>query len=141
SPQARGGLLEDLALLRLLHQRGRRLEVAAVALRQFTRPRDEALEPALVLVHVLHHTTGPRRETDPEDRADVGVLHRVEHAFVEALDRLQRLGEQHPLLEVLERHVSAAAAPGLPQPRPQSDPLAVLVVLVEPGTEGTTLAV
>src|SRR5690606_24716475 len=136
-----GRSLVDLALLGLLHQRGGRLEVVAVALGEFPRPRHETLQASLVLVDVLDHATGPRRETDAHDRADVGVLDGVEHALVEALHRLERLGEEHALLQVLERHVAAARVEGLPQARPQPRPLALVVVLVETGARRTALTV
>ena len=69
----------------------------------------------------------------PEDRADVGVGDGLEHALVEALDRLERLGEQHPLLDVLERDRRRVLdrREGLAQARPEASALAVLVVLVE----------
>src|SRR5438045_4106510 len=65
----------------------------------------EAGDAALVAVDVLEGAAAPARETDAEDRADVPVGDRLDHALVEALDRLDRLGEQHPLLEVAQRNL------------------------------------
>src|SRR5205823_5327954 len=87
---------------------------------------------AVVAVDVLEHSTGPAREADAEDRADVRVGHRLDHALVEALDRLDRLDEQHALLQVFERDVELAAAERLGEARPEPRALAILV-LIEAG--------
>src|SRR5690606_35073159 len=124
----------ELAALGLLHQRRRRLEAVAVALGALARAGDErlragAVDGVLVAVDVLEHAARPAGEADAEDRADVRVRDRLDDALVEALHRLDRLDEQHPLLEVLERDVEVVAAEGLLQPRPQPLALAVLVVV------------
>src|SRR4029079_4211624 len=96
---------------------------------------DSPLEPAAVLVGVLQHTAGPAGVADAEDRTDVGVGDGGEHALVVALDRFERLDEEQPLLEVLERdrcRVQRGVAEVLGEARPQPGPLAVVGVLVEP---------
>src|SRR5204863_7623277 len=99
-----------LAAVRLLDERGRRLEALAVTLGQLARSGHEAGRAALVAVDVLEHSAGPAGEADAEDRADVGVGNRLDHALVEALDRLDRLDEQHPLLQVIEWGLDVVAA-------------------------------
>src|SRR3954447_8494400 len=135
-----------LAALGLLDQRRGRLEALAVALGQLARPGDEPGDPALVTVDVLEHAPGPAGEADAHDRADVGVGDRLDDALVEALDRLDGLDEQHPLLEVpqrdprrvldrRERLAQAGPQPRAPAVRVLVEPLALelagALVLVE----------
>src|SRR3954447_25067394 len=123
-----------LAALGLLDERGWRLEAPALARRQLAGARDEAGQAALVAVNVLDPAPGPAREADAEDRADVRVGDRHDHPLVQALDRLDRLDEQHPLLEVAQVDLRGVAddRERVAQPAPQPRAPAVLV-LVEPG--------
>src|SRR5688500_7222152 len=79
---------EALALLGLLDQAGRRGEPVAVLGGQLLGPGDERLDAgagrALVAVDELSGTAGERGEPDAEDRADVRLGGRVDHALVEA---------------------------------------------------------
>src|SRR5436305_8271706 len=129
-----------LAALGLLDQRGGRLEALAVALGQLAGARDEPREAAFVAVDVLQHAARPAREPDAHDRSDVGVGHRLDDALAEALDRLDRLDEQHALLEVLEGDVEVGAPEGVLQALPQPGALAV-GVLVEAGAGQAAAAV
>jgi len=63
----------------------------------------EASGTAVVAVHILEHAARPAREADADDRADVRIGNRLDDAFVEGLDCLDGLGEQHPLLEIPKR--------------------------------------
>src|SRR5215218_8952917 len=96
-----------LVALGALDERGRRGETLAVGGGELLGPLDEAGEAVvglgLISVDVLEHAAGPAGEADAHDRADVRVGDRLDHALVEALDRLDRLDEQHPLLEVAQR--------------------------------------
>src|SRR5699024_5337658 len=112
-------LREFLPVRRLIHKRLWRFEMRTVVLRQFTGTGDETAQPALVLVDVLRDATGPRRETDSEERADVGVRGRADNSLVEATYRLDRLHEQHAFLQVDERHVAATGIEGFAKPWPQ----------------------
>src|ERR1700758_2334279 len=99
---------------------------------QLPRPRDESRSTAGVTNHELRRAAGPRRESDPHDRPDVGVRRRRQHTLVEALLRFQRLGEQHPVDHVLQRWPRLPGLKRRLQTRPQADPFAV-GVLVETG--------
>src|SRR5699024_481170 len=127
----RSVLLVGLTGLRPLDQWGRWGEVLAVLRRELLGTLDEAGQAALVLVDVLEDTTRPRRESDAEDRPDVRIRHRGEHSLIEALDRLDRLGEEHPLLQIVEGLISRTRVVLLADAGPQCGAFAVLVVVVE----------
>src|SRR2546423_696821 len=127
-----GVLLDPLPALGLQRQRLRHLEPLAVLLAQLLRPRHEAGDAAVVAVDVLDHAAGPGREADAQDRADVRLGDRTQHALVQAAHRIQRLGEEHALLHVLERDPVARLAEVLGQTRPQPRALPVYV-FVETG--------
>ncbi len=112
-------------------ERGGRLEAVAAGGGELAGTRHETGQAALVLVRVLQRTAGPRRESAAEDRPDVRGGDRGDRALVEAGDRLQRPGEQHPLLQVLQRQHRAAGAVPCPQARPEAEAAAVLVVVGE----------
>src|SRR5699024_3685041 len=61
----------------------------------------------------------------------IGIRHRGEHSLVEAFDRLDRLSEEHPLLQVGEGLIGRTRIVLLADPGPQCGALAVLVVVVE----------
>ena len=105
---------------RKLEQRLRRGEAVAVLGGELAGPRHETGLAAGISDDVLRRATGPRREADAHDRADVGVGGRREHALVEALLGLQRLGEQHPVDHVLQRWLRGAGLERLAQPGPQA---------------------
>src|SRR3954471_9293055 len=77
-----------LAGLGLRDQRGRRVEALAVGGGELTRAGDEAGEAPVVAVGVLEDAARPAGEPDAHDRPDVRVGDRLDHALVEALDRL-----------------------------------------------------
>src|SRR5574338_61766 len=116
----------------MLEQRRRRREALAVTLREFPGASCEGTHADVV--DELDRTTGPGRESPAEDRTDVRVARRFQHALVEAAHRLDRLRVEHPVLDVLERDRASAALEHL-----ESGPqrlLAVLRVVVEPAAIG-----
>src|SRR5947209_6516745 len=125
-----------LTALGLLDQRGRGLEAAAVALGELPRPSNEGgwtrpVLRVLVAVDVLKDAAGPAGEADAEDRADVRVRRGLDHTLVKALDRLERLREQHALLEVaqIDRARIVDGREGVPQAGPQAGPLPIRVLV------------
>src|SRR4051794_8846023 len=86
-------VLVGLAALGTGDQRRRRLEALAVAPGELAGPRGEAGDPALVAIDVREPPAAPSREADAQDGADVAVGDRLDDALVEALDRLDGLGE------------------------------------------------
>src|SRR3954452_24985334 len=127
------------SLLGSRSQRRRWGEPVAVPRRELVGPGHETGDTTRVLLDVLGNPAGPRREADAEDRADVGVRRGRQDPLVEALDRLERLGEQHPLLRVDEGDSIWAAAEVLDQTWPQPESLALLVV-IEAGARAAPLA-
>src|SRR5665809_42943 len=87
----------------------------------------------LVAGHKLGRATGVRREADAHDRTDVGRGGRLDDPLLEALRGLERLREQHPVLDVLQRDLLSRDRERLTEAGPQSLPLAGLVVLEEAG--------
>src|ERR1700729_3060951 len=93
----------NLSALGPLDQRRGRREPLAIALGELAGAGYEAGQTPVVSVDVLQDAAGPARETDAHDRTDVGIGDGFDHALLQAPDRLDRLDEQHPLLEVLQR--------------------------------------
>lgn len=116
---------------------GRRgCEPVAVAVGQFGGAGREAGRAARVLPDVADHPSGPGREADAEDRADVGVGLGTQHPLVEAAQRVQRLGEEHPLLEVGEGHRPTSVGGQVGKAGPEQA-AGALVVGVEAAPGGT----
>src|SRR3954453_13772038 len=125
---------EPLAVLGLLAQLRVRLEPWAVPGRELVSACHEGADAARVGVDVLQHATGPRREADAHDRPDVGVGRADDDALLDAARRLDGLDDEHPFLQFVQVPPRRVAVHGETrgEARPQADPLARLVVVVEP---------
>lgn len=88
----------------------------AVTLRQLVGARNESCDTFGELVDVADDATGPSGETDAEERTDVGIGCAAQHAFVEAVCGIDRLGDQHPTLHVLEGDLGVTGAKFVPDP-------------------------
>ena len=95
---------------------------------------------ALVTDDELVNATGPGRESDAHDGADVGVRRGDQDVLVEALLRLDRLDEQHAVDEVLDRGVGGSGVEVLAESGPQAGALA-LCVIVEAGSTELALTI
>ena len=51
-------------------------------------------------VNELHRAAGPGRKTDAEDRADIGVVHGGQHAFIQAAVGFKRLTVEHAVFHL-----------------------------------------
>src|SRR5215468_10497754 len=119
---------ESLAVVGLLAQQWTGPEALPVPIGQLIGARHESRYA--VSVDVLQHATGPGREADAHDGADVRVRHGGDDVLLQAPHRLDRLGEQQPLLQLLQVDVGGLAAHRElgRQAGPERDALTVLVV-------------
>ena len=87
-------MLSDRGFYRIVQCKAR-----TVARSQFGRPCLKGFNAQAV--DELHGTTGPGRKADAEDRADVGVVHRGQHTFLQAAGGFHGLAVQQTVFDVL----------------------------------------
>src|SRR5271170_4246132 len=88
----REAAIERFALFRHFVQQLGRLEAVAVALGKAVAKFDERL--CAHAVDVRHRAAGERREAEAKDRADVGLAHVGDHAFLDTARGFERLDRQ-----------------------------------------------
>src|ERR1041385_8789471 len=98
-PLRREARIEALALLRHFDELLVRLEALAVFLRELLAERDELLYAHHV--DVAQRAARVGRIAEPEDRADIGLAHVGEHAFLETARRFERLDREQAVLQLV----------------------------------------
>src|SRR5688572_9721104 len=86
---------------------------------------------------VRERSTGPCRESPAEDRAEVRLCSRLEHAFLQAPRRLQRLDVHETLLRLLARRLMVRKRECLGEAGPE-ELLRAGRVLIEAAAEPTS---
>ena len=132
---------EGSALAGACNERLGRLEAVAVQRGEFLSARGEPRKSHVV--DELEATAGPCRETPAENRADVGITNRFEHAFIQAADGFERLDVKEPLADVVMRGLALRTSGKDAESAPESlgSVAGIVVEACAPGASEALVAV
>jgi hypothetical protein len=91
--------MHRLMLLQTRHHFRRQHKARTVLSRQFRTPLGKRIHA--LAIDELQRAACPGRKTDAEDRTDVAVMHRGQHAFLQAAGGLDCLAVQQAVFDVL----------------------------------------